>query len=321
MDYSYVEVMACPGGCTNGGGQIKVDDPIIIERKALPPKPGPQEQKDWLSEVDEAYFSGEETEVAGDAVRAWAANVSTVELHPYLAVAERLECDTKTVDNALQRVKRKVGSHLDSRAFVADRMRGAGLEVHVDGGGNIVGRLPGSASRHGKTLKPIMTGSHTDTVKNGGRFDGIVGVLGAIEAVHLLRGRGIDLDHDLYVVDVDKKDHIRKLKDLLDEADQLVDGGALTGADVDGKTRCTLGGRSKQVRVDDVVDVGEVARLLSVAEHRGWRPGHCRPKEERDDGRVRRGGALARPEDVEVAERDPFDEARACIGEDVLLRR
>lgn len=68
MDYSYVEVMACPGGCTNGGGQIKVDDPIIIERKGLPPKPGPQEQKDWLSEVDEAYFSDEETEAAGDAV-------------------------------------------------------------------------------------------------------------------------------------------------------------------------------------------------------------------------------------------------------------
>ena len=35
--------------------------------------------------------------------------------HSYEAVAERLECDTKTVDNALQRVKRKVGAHLQSR--------------------------------------------------------------------------------------------------------------------------------------------------------------------------------------------------------------
>ncbi|KAJ4858814.1 hypothetical protein T069G_07081 [Trichoderma breve] len=42
----FVEVMACPGGCTNGGGQIKVDDP---------------EQKDWLAEIDEAYFSGEDS--------------------------------------------------------------------------------------------------------------------------------------------------------------------------------------------------------------------------------------------------------------------
>ena len=35
--------------------------------------------------------------------------------HSYEAVAERLDCDTKTVDNALQRVKRKVGAHLQSR--------------------------------------------------------------------------------------------------------------------------------------------------------------------------------------------------------------
>ena len=35
--------------------------------------------------------------------------------HSYEVIAERLECDTKTVDNALQRVKRKVGIHLDGR--------------------------------------------------------------------------------------------------------------------------------------------------------------------------------------------------------------
>ena len=35
--------------------------------------------------------------------------------HSYEAIAERLDCDTKTVDNALQRVKRKVGAHLASR--------------------------------------------------------------------------------------------------------------------------------------------------------------------------------------------------------------
>ncbi|RDW71939.1 hypothetical protein BP5796_07973 [Coleophoma crateriformis] len=62
-DYSYVEVMACPGGCTNGGGQIKVDDPVITGRNVGEVKPGPQEQKDWLAQVDEAYFSGEEGDV------------------------------------------------------------------------------------------------------------------------------------------------------------------------------------------------------------------------------------------------------------------
>jgi iron only hydrogenase large subunit-like protein len=60
LEYAYVEVMACPGGCTNGGGQIKVDDQVIVDRKDFGEKPGPDEQKVWLAEVDEAYFSGDE---------------------------------------------------------------------------------------------------------------------------------------------------------------------------------------------------------------------------------------------------------------------
>ncbi|KAI1350116.1 iron only hydrogenase large subunit domain-containing protein [Xylaria sp. FL0043] len=62
LEYDYVEVMACPGGCTNGGGQIKVDDPVVVERKGAGFQPGPQEQKQWLAEVDEAYFSADENE-------------------------------------------------------------------------------------------------------------------------------------------------------------------------------------------------------------------------------------------------------------------
>ncbi|KAL8799449.1 MAG: hypothetical protein Q9182_005893 [Xanthomendoza sp. 2 TL-2023] len=52
-DYAYIEVMACPGGCTNGGGQIKVDDLGIGQRQA---RHG-MSQKEWLGVVDEAYFS------------------------------------------------------------------------------------------------------------------------------------------------------------------------------------------------------------------------------------------------------------------------
>ncbi|OHE99513.1 iron only hydrogenase large subunit domain-containing protein [Colletotrichum orchidophilum] len=62
LEYAYVEVMACPGGCTNGGGQIKVDDPVIVDRKGYETKPGPLEQKDFLAEVDEAYFSAEDSD-------------------------------------------------------------------------------------------------------------------------------------------------------------------------------------------------------------------------------------------------------------------
>ena len=62
-EYAYVEVMACPGGCTNGGGQIKIDD--LAHVQGLVPvanaeRPGAAESKAWLAKVDEAYFSAEE---------------------------------------------------------------------------------------------------------------------------------------------------------------------------------------------------------------------------------------------------------------------
>ena len=65
-EFAYVEVMACPGGCTNGGGQIKVGDVATLrqiggtgiengssEQGVLPA------QKEWLAKVDEAYWSAE----------------------------------------------------------------------------------------------------------------------------------------------------------------------------------------------------------------------------------------------------------------------
>lgn len=55
MDFAYVEVMACPGGCTNGGGQIKIEDVPIKSGTAM-------SQKEWLGRVDEAYYSMSESE-------------------------------------------------------------------------------------------------------------------------------------------------------------------------------------------------------------------------------------------------------------------
>jgi len=58
-DYCYVEVMACPGGCTNGGGQLKPDDAIKASSEADGHVHKRQEidAKDWLAKVDEAYYS------------------------------------------------------------------------------------------------------------------------------------------------------------------------------------------------------------------------------------------------------------------------
>lgn len=71
-DYAFVEVMACPGGCTNGGGQIKVSDVGALQAKTVEENENGEEmvvaapgQKEWLAKVDEAYFSasGSDSEV------------------------------------------------------------------------------------------------------------------------------------------------------------------------------------------------------------------------------------------------------------------
>jgi len=84
-----------------------------------------------------------------------------------------------------------------SRARVAEWMAGAGLAVSTDSVGNLFGQLTGAEPG----LAPIVVGSHTDTVAGGGRFDGTVGVLGAIELARLIREAGLELRHPLRVAD------------------------------------------------------------------------------------------------------------------------
>jgi N-carbamoyl-L-amino-acid hydrolase len=85
-----------------------------------------------------------------------------------------------------------------ARETVAAMMAGAGLDTAIDAAGNVIGVLRGEGPGRGPAL---VTGSHTDTVAQGGRFDGIIGVVGAIEAVRMLRESGIRLHHDLLVAD------------------------------------------------------------------------------------------------------------------------
>ena len=84
---------------------------------------------------------------------------------------------------------------VSGREFARRLMRQAGMDTRIDGAGNVIGVLPGRLGG-----RQIMLGSHTDTVDGGGRFDGIVGVLGAIEVVRLIREHDIHVDHDLVVV-------------------------------------------------------------------------------------------------------------------------
>jgi N-carbamoyl-L-amino-acid hydrolase len=86
---------------------------------------------------------------------------------------------------------------LEGRAFLARRFAEAGLQVRIDPAGNLIGRRPGRVPGSGT----ILIGSHSDTVLDGGRFDGAAGVIAALEAARALAEAGQALDHDLEVVD------------------------------------------------------------------------------------------------------------------------
>ena len=82
------------------------------------------------------------------------------------------------------------------RKYLISLMKDAGLDVRVDEAGNIIGHREGQEP----DLPPIMFGSHSDTVPDGGKYDGALGVLGAIECAQVLNEQNIQTKHPLEVV-------------------------------------------------------------------------------------------------------------------------
>jgi len=87
-------------------------------------------------------------------------------------------------------------SYDEARSFVEAKMKEAGLAVRVDGVGNLFGRLEGSDP----SLPAIMSGSHLDAVPGGGKYDGPLGVMAALETARSVAERGIPLRHPFAVV-------------------------------------------------------------------------------------------------------------------------
>ena len=85
----------------------------------------------------------------------------------------------------------------EGRQYIIDCMNDAGLDVEIDGFGNVIGYKVGT----NPDLPVVMVGSHTDSVPNGGNYDGVVGVLSAIEAVRSMIDDGFEQEHTIAVVD------------------------------------------------------------------------------------------------------------------------
>ncbi len=80
-----------------------------------------------------------------------------------------------------------------ARKWFEERLRDAGMQTRVDAAGNIIGRF-------GKQGPAVAGGSHIDTIRNGGKYDGSLGILAALESVRCIQERGTALANPLEVI-------------------------------------------------------------------------------------------------------------------------
>ena len=112
-------------------------------------------------------------------------------VHIDIATLQREIDDLGTISEAPAPVVTRVlfsEADLRGRAFVKELARATGLALREDAVGNLFARWNGSDT----ALPAVATGSHIDAIPNAGRYDGVVGVLGAIEAIRALRRAGLE---------------------------------------------------------------------------------------------------------------------------------
>lgn len=84
----------------------------------------------------------------------------------------------------------------DARNYLIRQMQAARLTVRVDAFGNIRGRRSGKNDK----LPAVMMGSHLDTVPHGGHYDGVIGVLVALEVIRVLNDTNTETLHPIEVI-------------------------------------------------------------------------------------------------------------------------
>jgi N-carbamoyl-L-amino-acid hydrolase len=96
-------------------------------------------------------------------------------------------------------------AHRATAALLAGWMRDAGMTATIDAVGNVVGRYAGTDPK----AKVLLTGSHYDTVRNGGKYDGRLGILAPLAVVRHLHAAGRRLPFHLDVVGFAEEEGVR----------------------------------------------------------------------------------------------------------------
>ncbi len=84
-------------------------------------------------------------------------------------------------------------------------MEDCGLETRIDDFGNMYGRRKGKNDE----LAPVLAGSHLDTQPKGGKYDGVLGVLGALEVIRTLNDLGIETERPIEIVNFTNEEGAR----------------------------------------------------------------------------------------------------------------
>lgn len=98
-----------------------------------------------------------------------------------------------------------------ARDLLVEWFEDADLTVRIDTMGNIFGRRSGNQDNKA----PVMIGSHVDSQYNGGRYDGVIGVLGALEIIETLNSAGIETTRPIEVVSWSNEEGVRFQPDML----------------------------------------------------------------------------------------------------------
>jgi len=126
---------------------------------------------------------------------------------------------------------------LEKEAFTlaGNWMKEAGMQIRIDNFGNLIGRLEGEEG----SLPVLMMGSHLDSQPYGGRFDGVAGVLCAIEVVKTMTENGIQPKRSIEVISFADEEGWRFNKGLFGSRGILgkLEEGELERTDKDGITR------------------------------------------------------------------------------------
>lgn len=177
-----------------------------------------------------------------------------IDQHRMIERLEAIYACGKQEDNTYSRIAFSP-EDLAGRNLFAGYLSRLGMQTHYDQAGNMIARREGTDPEK----KPIMMGSHLDTVPDGGKYDGAFGCVGALEVLEELAQKKEQLRHPLEIIVFADEEGVRFGKGL--SGSNAISGLPLTGFAAEDTDACGITReKAMQIYGVDVSSMGEAAR-------------------------------------------------------------